>query len=138
MKNLIVALMCTALTSIIFANEPANTSNTFEIKGFFLYRSNVTYTVYEITKCDTVEVITDKKFREYSVKLEVGKRYLICFAKKDFVKYLYVTANHTGEMELDVDFRNKHSGCLTYDKVRNQYTLKPKILPYEQNQLKNN
>jgi hypothetical protein len=123
MKKFLFALLCIVISFATTAKGPILTD--LKISGNFLKGKNISYTVCEINRDMSCKQIKSKtKFIHYSIRLELGKEYVITFRKNDKIKTLYVNVVKTGIMELDVYFGNKHSAVLIYDDKRHHYRIR--------------
>jgi hypothetical protein len=120
MKKLIMIVMCVLISMTSYSKG----GDELKVKGFYIAETNVKFEV-SIVKNDDSRIVVQTKSSTFSYKiaLKIGKEYVIKFMKGDVVKYLYISADSPGNMEVDVDFNSDTAAQLCYNDVIDDYHL---------------
>jgi len=119
MKKLILIMMCIAIAIPSYSK-----TDELEVSGSFISKSNIKFEIAIVNDDDSKVVIQTKSSTfKYNIKLKLGNKYLVRFIKDEVVKELYITADKSGLMEVDVDFTNTNAAQLYYNETRNDYHL---------------
>ena len=125
MKNLILLVMCILVSTVTFAGKPKKENKeTFELQGYYLDGSNVSYEVFEVTNDSWELVASGKSIRCYNVELKINSTYVMVFKKDNKNKILYVDVQHPGIIDVDIDFKYKQDATLKYTKGMDKYQVK--------------
>ena len=114
-------MMCMVIAMTSYSKK---SNDELEVSGFYIAKSNVKFEV-AIVNDDASRVIVKTKSSTfaYKIKLKIGKEYVIKFMKGDVTKELYITADGSGNMEVDVDFESDSAAQLCYNEVKDDYNL---------------
>lgn len=125
MKTIITTVVCLLIMATTFAGEPKKESTEeFEISGYFMKGSNVSYEIYEVTTDSWELVEVGKGLKYYKVKLEINKTYVISFIKERECKLLFVDVQKKSYIDLDVDFNSIQDATLKYTQDMDEYEVK--------------
>ena len=125
MKTIITTVVCLLIMATTFAGEPKKESTEeFEISGYFMKGSNVSYEIYEVTNDSWELVEMGKGLKYYKVKLETNKTYVISFIKDRECKLLFVDVQKESYIDLDVDFNSIQDATLKYTQDMDEYEIK--------------
>lgn len=112
-------MMCIAIAIPSYSK-----TDELEVSGSFISKSNIKFEIAIVNDDDSKVVIQTKSSTfKYNIKLKLGNKYLVRFIKDEVVKELYITADKSGLMEVDVDFTNTNAAQLCYNETRNDYHL---------------
>ncbi len=89
------------------------------LEGKFLAEKNITYTIYKMDREGTfVKESRNKAKRTFSIKCNVGDRYIVRFEdKKHNVKFLMMDITKSGKFTIDVDFSIPYDAVLKFTAV---------------------
>jgi hypothetical protein len=102
-----------------------NNPSSFKVEGAILAERYVHYEVYIVNKDSTLKALDNGKTpKDFIMEFKVGNCYLIKFTSpKNEVKYLHVDACIKGHFIVDVDFNQKGSAKLSYNKKESKYQI---------------
>ena len=122
------------MTALIMSLSTVNAKDKYHliVEGEFLFEKNVQCDLYEIKKDSTVvKVETVKNRKYYSLKVDVGYKYIVKFTSKSGqIKELYLDVTKDGYFAVNVDFKRREHGALVYDISHRMYRIR--LLPKEE------